>query len=85
MAENLKYLPEVVGPATGPGTTPYYHVYNNNSTNVDAAKATTNYQNYGVLYNWPAAMAGASSTNTNPSGVKGVCPSGGISFSANHN
>jgi uncharacterized protein (TIGR02145 family) len=31
---------------------------------------------YGRLYNWNTAMAGESSSNTNPSGVQGVCPTG---------
>jgi uncharacterized protein (TIGR02145 family) len=31
---------------------------------------------YGKLYSWDNAMAGASSSNANPSGVQGVCPSG---------
>jgi len=56
MAENLAYLPSVVGPATGSETVPYYYVYGYNGTNVATAKATTNYQTYGVLYNWPAAL-----------------------------
>ena len=56
MAENLKYLPSVVGPATGSQTTPYYYVYAYDGTDVTAAKATANYTTYGVLYNWPAAM-----------------------------
>ena len=30
----------------------------------------------GYLYNWPAVMYGASSTETNPSGVQGICPDG---------
>ena len=30
----------------------------------------------GYLYNWPAVMRGASSSNTNPSGVQGICPTG---------
>jgi len=34
------------------------------------------YTIYGVLYNWPAAMNGASSSNSNPSGVQGICPDG---------
>ena len=55
MAENLKYLPSVVGPATGSSTDPYYYVYGYQGTDVATAKATTNYQNYGVLYNWTAA------------------------------
>ena len=31
---------------------------------------------YGYLYNWPAAMHGAASSNENPSGVQGACPTG---------
>src|SRR5574344_720187 len=76
MAENLKYLPSVVGPETGSQTTPHYYVYGYNGTNVTDAKATANYTTYGVLYNWPAAMNGAASSTTNPSGVQGVCPDG---------
>lgn len=34
------------------------------------------YAVYGRLYNWNTAMSGNSSSNTNPSGVRGVCPSG---------
>jgi len=56
MAENLAYLPSVVGPATGSNEDPYYYVYDYNGTDVDVAKATTHYQTYGVLYNWPAAL-----------------------------
>lgn len=55
MAENLKYLPSVVPSATGSETDPYYYVYGYQGTDVATAKATTNYQNYGVLYNWTAA------------------------------
>jgi len=32
--------------------------------------------NYGYLYNWPAVMHGAPSSNSNPSGVTGICPPG---------
>ncbi|HOD89133.1 MAG TPA: FISUMP domain-containing protein [Bacteroidales bacterium] len=76
MAENLKYLPSVVGPGTGSNTEAYYYVYDYDGTNVDAAKATENYATYGVLYNWTAAMAGAVSSDANPSGVQGICPDG---------
>ncbi len=76
MAENLAYLPSVVGSATGSETTPYYYVYGYDGTSVTAAKATSNYTTYGVLYNWPAAMGGFSSSSSNPSGVQGVCPAG---------
>lgn len=55
MAENLKYLPNNVTANTGSNITPLYYVYGYNSTNVTSAKATANFINYGVLYNWPAA------------------------------
>ena len=76
MSENLRYLPSVVGPATGSTTTPYYYVYGYDGTDVNQAKETPNYITYGVLYNWPAMMSGAASSNANPSGVQGVCPEG---------
>lgn len=76
MAENLKYLPGVVGPDAGSTTTPYYYVNNYSGAIVSEAKALGNYATYGVLYNWPAAMAGSPSSTENPSGVQGVCPDG---------
>ena len=56
MAENLRYLPSVVGPTTSSKTDPYYYVYDYDGTNMAEAKATANYNTYGVLYNWPAAV-----------------------------
>jgi uncharacterized protein (TIGR02145 family) len=56
MAENLAYLPEVSPSSQASNTDPYYYVYNYQGTSVAEAKATTNYQTYGVLYNWPASM-----------------------------
>ncbi|HNQ69257.1 MAG TPA: fibrobacter succinogenes major paralogous domain-containing protein, partial [Bacteroidales bacterium] len=76
MAENLKYLPSVVGPSSNSQTIPYYYVYGYNGTIVADAKATTNYSTYGVIYNWPAVMNGATSSTSNPSGVQGICPDG---------
>jgi uncharacterized protein (TIGR02145 family) len=76
MAENLAYLPAVSPPTSGSVTSPYYYVYDYNGYNVNEAKGTSNYSTYGVLYNWPAAMAGEASSNENPSSVQGVCPSG---------
>ncbi len=76
MAENLKYLPSVTGPDSGSLITPYYYVHGYSGTDINAAKSTPNYTTYGVLYNWPAAMAGSSSSSFNPSGVQGVCPPG---------
>ncbi|MEA3448560.1 MAG: FISUMP domain-containing protein [Bacteroidota bacterium] len=76
MSESLKYLPEVSAPGSGGSSSPYYYVYGYDGTDVTAAKATDNYSTYGVLYNYNAAMAGASSSDVNPSGVQGVCPNG---------
>jgi len=76
MAENLAYLPSVSPPSAGNSADPYYYVYDYLGTSVSDAKTTSNYQTYGVLYNWPAAMAGAASSAANPSGVQGVCPAG---------
>jgi uncharacterized protein (TIGR02145 family) len=59
MTKNLAYLPSVNAPDDGSTTEPKYYVYGNTGTDVEVAKATTNYQTYGVLYNWPAAMASA--------------------------
>ena len=76
MAENLKYLPSVVGPGTGSNSEAYCYVYGYYGTSISAAKATENYATYGVLYNWTAAMNGAESSDANPSGVQGICPDG---------
>jgi len=45
----------------------YRYYPNNQSVNV---------QTYGLLYNWTAVMNGASSSNSTPSGVQGICPNG---------
>jgi uncharacterized protein (TIGR02145 family) len=63
MAENLKYLPSVVGMATSSNSIPYYYVSGYNGTSVTEAKALANYTTYGVLYNWAAA-------------TQNVCPAG---------
>ena len=57
MAENLRYLPSVVGPETGSRTSSYYYVYDYNGTDVNAAKEAENYATYGVLYNWTASLS----------------------------
>ncbi|MDA3912209.1 MAG: FISUMP domain-containing protein [Bacteroidales bacterium] len=78
MAENLAYLPSVNQVADGSEDVAgsYYYVYGYDGTDVNAAKATSNYDTYGVLYNWTAAMASSASSTANPSGVQGVCPTG---------
>lgn len=57
MKKNLAYLPSVNTPNDGSGTVPKYYVYGNTGIDVEVAKALETYQNYGVLYNWPGAMA----------------------------
>lgn len=78
MAENLAYLPRVHQVADGSedAAGSYYYVHGYNGTNVAEAKATSNYRTFGVLYNWTAAMDGSASSTSNPSGIRGVCPTG---------
>ena len=83
MAENLRYFPgfpdepERLNLVTdGSVTEPRYYIYGYDRTPESFAAALENFVNYGVLYNWPAAMAGATSSSSNPSGVQGVCPDG---------
>ena len=61
-SENCRYLPEVSPSSEGNTTDPYYYVYDYEGSDVGAAQATSNYANYGVLYNWPAVM------------TEGICP-----------
>ncbi|MEE4198706.1 MAG: FISUMP domain-containing protein [Bacteroidales bacterium] len=44
-----------------------YCFYDNNIANKDI---------YGALYTWAAAMNGATSSDFNPSGIQGICPTG---------
>jgi uncharacterized protein (TIGR02145 family) len=55
MAENLAYLPEIDSTKKNSFTEPYYYVYDYEGDDVSAAKSTTNFKTYGVLYNWVAA------------------------------
>ena len=65
-SENCHYLPTVspIGLSSWPDSDPYYYVYDYEGTDVAAAKSTSNYETYGVLYNWYAVM------------TEGICPSG---------
>lgn len=67
MAENLHYAGSIALGAEANSTIPYRYYPNG-----DASKVQT----FGYLYNWPAAMNGESASNTNPSGVQGICPNG---------
>ena len=63
-SENCRYLPAVSPTSASSPTSPNYYVYGYEGTDVTAAQSTTNYETYGVLYNWPAVM------------TEGICPSG---------
>jgi uncharacterized protein (TIGR02145 family) len=56
MAENLAYLPTVNPGNQSSSDTPFYYVYGYFGSNVVQAKTTQNYQNYGVLYNFPSSL-----------------------------
>jgi uncharacterized protein (TIGR02145 family) len=48
----------------------------NNITRYCYDDNTTNCELYGGLYTWATVMNGQSSSSSNPSGVKGICPDG---------
>ena len=52
---------------TATSTSPLYYHANSDASN-DATR--------GLLYNWYAAMNGSASSNSEPSGVQGICPTG---------
>ena len=55
MMENLAYLPKVNDWQDVSYNEPFYYVNQYRDSSVTEAKATENYQIYGVLYNWEAA------------------------------
>lgn len=55
MVRNLAWLPVVTPSSTGNNAGSFYYVNGYQGTNVDAAKATSTYTNYGALYNFNAA------------------------------
>jgi uncharacterized protein (TIGR02145 family) len=72
MAENLRTTrysdgSDILSGAAPSYTTPLRYAPASNESNVSK---------YGYLYNWAAVMRGSSSSNNNPSGIQGVCPSG---------
>ena len=72
MKQNLRTMHYADGTSIALGlttssTTEYRYYPNNSSINVPS---------YGYLYNWKAVMRNSSSSNDNPSGVQGICPTG---------
>jgi len=76
MAENLAYLPNVSWPSDSSSIEPRCYVYEYWGEDVNEAKSLLAYKDYGVLYNWPAAMDSHASCNENISTVRGFCPEG---------
>lgn len=56
MMENLAFLPEVGKPDSISDNTPYYGVFAYEGSDVTEAKATDNYNIYGALYSFDAAI-----------------------------
>ena len=72
MRENLRTTHYSDGVAILSGTTSSTtrsYRYNYSSSDIP-------FEQRGYLYNWPAVMNGAASSNANPSGVQGICPTG---------
>ena len=75
MKENLRTTHYADGWPLEPGIVTYsvgteaarYYYPNNNAANAEM---------YGLLYNWYAVMRDSESSNTVPSGVQGICPTG---------
>jgi len=67
MAQNLKFAGDIPEGTETSSTVAYRY----NPDDFDGYV-----EEYGYLYNWPAAMNGESSSDANPSGVQGICPSG---------
>ncbi len=56
MTENLAWLPQVSPPSEGEYSNPYYYVQGFHGNNIEDAVRTSEYQQYGALYNWEAAQ-----------------------------
>lgn len=56
MAENLAYLPYINYVSSGSRTESFYYIYDYFGSDIINAKLSINYLNYGVLYNWSAAI-----------------------------
>jgi len=57
LAENLRYLPSVCPPTQAPDGSPLHYVYDYHGHSVTEARQAGHYRHFGVLYNWPAALA----------------------------
>jgi uncharacterized protein (TIGR02145 family) len=76
MAENLAYLPAVSPFDSVSSIYKHYYVCGYDGFNVLEAKDTDFYKDYGVWYNWPAAMDGDFNSKHDIIGGQGACPPG---------
>ncbi|MDB9744063.1 hypothetical protein OAA91_00890 [Fibrobacterales bacterium] len=81
MSENLAYLPAVSrldegSEVSGKEDDKFYYVYDFDLSSEVQAKATDNYKNLGVLYNFKAAMDGKVPSVIDSLVNKGLCPTG---------
>ena len=72
MKENLRTTQYADGTPIEQGTgnssfVPYWYYSNNNPSTKNE---------YGLLYNWRAVVRNSGSSNSNPSGIQGICPDG---------
>lgn len=72
MKENLRVKHYVGGTEIPEGTSVSYETAYRYCPNGDSTLVNT----YGYLYNWKAVMHNSSSSNNNPSGIQGICPTG---------
>lgn len=72
MAENLRTTRYSDGSNILSGLAPCYTI----PLRYTPGSSENNVSKYGYLYNWTAVMRGSGSSNNNPSGVQGICPSG---------
>lgn len=80
MAENLRYLPKINTNEefsnAANNSEPAYGISGYNGSNVEEAMAHEHYDNYGVLYNWWAAILQADKKDNQTEPLQGVCPAG---------
>jgi uncharacterized protein (TIGR02145 family) len=76
MAKNLAYLPKVFPRTYESYKLRHYYVYAYGGFIVSEAKDNRNFQRYGVLYNWIAAVDGKIGSEQVPSDIQGSCPEG---------
>lgn len=76
MNQNLRYLPSVNSIDDKSESQERYYVYEYEGSDLEQAKKQETYVKYGTYYNWPAMMQNEPPSQTSPSDVRGICPTG---------